>query len=271
MKKSELVIIKLGGSVVTYKESLVAKARKDNIKRLAKEVESLVEQGYRVVLVHGAGSFGHPLAQKYQLHKGMRTEEQKFGYGQTTQSMLKLNFLITEALLGVGVRCVTLPPHSFVKQSSGKFKGFDYGLVKDFIEHGFVPVLFGDGVLDDKWGCSILSGDVIVSYLAQKLHAKKVVFLSDVDGIFDSDPKVNPTAKRISEITNENLQKVLKNFQISRKTNSRSNVTGEMEGKILAIKDNLSKVAVWITDGFKKGQLNKAVLGEPVGTRIKFI
>lgn len=264
-----LIIIKLGGSVVTYKDGNAPRVRNGVIRRLAREVGELVHGGCKLIVVHGAGSFGHPLAKKHELHKGMRTEEQKMGYSQTVANMLELNGIILRKLIEERVRAVGLPPHAFVKQSAGKFRGFNCVIVEDYLKQGFVPVLFGDGVLDDKWGCSILSGDTIVPYLAAHLKARRVVFLSDVDGIFDKDPKVNKDAVRIPEITNKNLGRILKILGNSRGRGVRADVTGEMQGKILAIKERLSGIEVYITSGLKKGRLVKAAEGKIVGTKIK--
>ena len=54
-----------------------------------------------------------------------------------------------------------------------------------------MPVLYGDVVLDveDKIKMAVLSGDQIVKYLAENLKPKKVVLGSDVDGIYNKDPK----------------------------------------------------------------------------------
>lgn len=269
--KKDFVIVKLGGSMVTYKDSNTPRARNRVIKRLAREVEELVHGGYKLIIVHGAGSFGHPLAKKYQLHKGMQTGEQKMGYSQTVANMLELNGIIVRELIKCGVRAVGLPPHALTIQSAGKFKGFGCAIIKGYLRQGFVPVLFGDGVLDDKWGCSILSGDIVVPYLTKKLKAGRVVFLSDVDGIFDSDPKLDKSAGRIEEITNRNLKQVLRMLGNSAGRGNRADVTGEMQGKILAIKERLSGIEVCITNGLKKERLIKAVEGEEVGTKIKLV
>lgn len=268
---SPLVIIKLGGSVITYKDSQTPRARDSVIKRLAREVEEVLNKGYKLIIVHGAGSFGHTLAKKYELHKGMRTEEQKLGYSQTLANMLELNGIIVRELIKNGVRAVGLPPHAFTMQSGGEFQGFGLVLVKDYLKQGFTPVLFGDGVLDKEWGCSILSGDTIITYLAKRLKARCAVFLSDVDGIFDSDPKLGKSARRIQEITDKNLKQVLRILRNSAGRGNRADVTGEMEGKILAIKEALAGIEVYITSGLRKGKLPVAVLGESAGTRIRLV
>lgn len=264
-----LIIIKLGGSVITYKNSLVPKPRKDNIRSLALEISDLYKTGkYRIVLVHGAGSFGHPIVKKYGLHLGAKTLGQKVALGQTNQNMLDLNKLVVGSLLKEGIPVVPLSPHAMAAQSAGQLTIFDHQIIKDYIAHDFVPVLFGDAVLDDKMGCSILSGDTIVSYLAKKLSAKKVVFLSDVDGVFDKDPVKNSRAKLIRRIDGTNIKSVLR--VLASVNHTSRNVTGEMYGKITAINNNLKKIKVVIANGLEQGGLTKALKKNSISTRLYF-
>lgn len=263
----ELIIIKLGGSVITDKERDTPTPRITVVKDIAKQIKTLYGSGkYRLILVHGAGSFGHPLAKKYQLHKGMITPKQKLGFALTDQKTLKLNSIILSHLLRYAIPAVSLPPRSFVIQSQGKLKQFDYFLIQFYIGQNQVPLLFGDVVVDDKWGCSILSGDTIVAYLGQKLNADKVVFLSDVGGVYDADPKTNPKARLIKQINDKNLNQVLRGLT----TSARADVTGEMTGKIDSIKRDLKKSTIWIINGLESDNLIRAVAGVAVGTKIYF-
>ena len=59
-----MIIIKLGGSVVTDKSKPMT-ARHDVIDRLSKEIASV--PGSKVI-IHGGGSFGHIKAKEYELH-----------------------------------------------------------------------------------------------------------------------------------------------------------------------------------------------------------
>ncbi len=65
---------------------------------------------------------------------------------------------------------------------------------------GRLPVSFGDVVPDLEWGWSILSADAIASTLAQAMRADRVLFVSDVPGVFDparlSDRVVLPVLER---------------------------------------------------------------------------
>lgn len=263
----KLLIVKLGGSIITYKDSSVPKARIKTINRLAKEIRQVLDtKPYKLVLIHGAGSFGHPLAKKYGLFRGMQTKEQKLGLGLTDQKMIELDSLIVSALLNNHVPAVGLPPRAFITQTAGKLKSLDCSLIQSYLQQDIVPVLFGDVVLDTKWGCSIISGDTIIPYLAKKLKADKVIFLSDVEGIFDSDPKKNPKAKLIKEINNENIEQVLEGIT----ANNPHDVTGGMKGKILEIKRGLLGIQVMIMSGLNQGNLIKGLGQSPNGTKLLF-
>jgi len=57
-----LIILKLGGSIITKKESKEPLVDHDNLNRISKEIASSSFEG--LIIVHGAGSFGHPFAKK---------------------------------------------------------------------------------------------------------------------------------------------------------------------------------------------------------------
>ena len=85
---SQLVILKLGGSVITEKERNKVKARKGLIKRIAKEIKrARKKKDFRLILVHGAGPFGHKFVTDYGINKGIKTERQVQGFVLTHQSV----------------------------------------------------------------------------------------------------------------------------------------------------------------------------------------
>ena len=264
-----LLIIKLGGSVITYKDSITPKPRKKVIKQLTCEIAKLYHhKKHDIILVHGAGSYGHPIVKRYNLHKGMKGSQQILACSQTLQSVSVLNTLVIDALLSKGLPVVSLPPHSFVTQSASNFTGFDVKIIKEYLANKQLPVLFGDIVTDNQWGCSILSGDTVITYLAQKLSAEKVIFLSDVDGLFAQDPKTHPQAELIPTINDENIHNVLSSLKV--RESKRLDVTGEMYGKVMSIRKNLRGIEVIIANGLKKYSLSKALVKNGRQTRLYF-
>ena len=55
--------------------------------------------------------------------------------------------------------------------------------VKSLMKMGITPVLYGDAVLDQKLGFTVLSGDQLVAYMATKFGASKIVIGVDTDGL----------------------------------------------------------------------------------------
>ena len=265
-----LLIIKIGGSVITDKESHTPKLRAEVVKRLTKEIASIYkERKYRIILIHGAGSFGHPIVKKHNLQRGMQTMLQKLAYSQTLQNMIKLNNIVVQNLINLKVPVVSLPPHTFAVQNAGRLSKLNLKVIEMCLKNGQVPVLFGDAILDKKWGCSILSGDTIAPFLAKKLGAEKVIFVSDVDGVFTSDPKKDPRAKLIPLIDNLTVKNLLKGAQ-SIQTDTKIDVTGEMYGKVMSIKRNLRGIQAFITNGLAKNSLKGVLQNTGRSTKLYF-
>lgn len=262
----QLLIIKLGGSVITDKNKQVPTPRLNVIKNLAKQLKEIYSKDkYQIILVHGTGSFGHPIAKKYKVELDIVTEKQKLGFSLIDQKMLELSNLIVGRLIENNLPALSLPPRAFTTQKQGKLIKLDIKLMKSFLDQGLIPVLFGDMVFDLQLNGSILSSDTLICYLAKKLRPERVIFLSDVDGIFDSDPKKNPKAKLIREINNQNFTEVIKGLT----PNNHHDVTGEMNGKILPLRD-LKKIDILIANGLSYKSLLKAMDQPQVGTKIYF-
>ena len=68
-----LVIIKYGGSLITFKDKL-CQANLEVIEGLAEATHKLLQRNYKVIIVHGAGSFGHIKAKAFKLHLLLRTK-----------------------------------------------------------------------------------------------------------------------------------------------------------------------------------------------------
>ncbi|XP_059308608.1 isopentenyl phosphate kinase isoform X1 [Lycium ferocissimum] len=153
------------------------------------------------IVVHGAGSFGHFQASKSGVHKGgLSRPLVKAGFVATRISVTSLNLEIVRALAREGIPSIGMSPFSCGWSTCQRnMKEADISMVTKAIDTGFVPVLHGDAVLDTLQECTILSGDVIMRYLAAELKPEFVVFLTDVLGVYDRPP-VEPGAVLIREI-----------------------------------------------------------------------
>jgi isopentenyl phosphate kinase len=263
--KIKPTILKLGGSVITEKNKVFTPNKKA-INRLAKEISEANVS--RLILVHGGGSFGHPLAKQYRIKEGFTgSSSQIFGFSKTHEAMVSLNKLIVDALINHNISAVSLAPSSFVFTKSGRILHFEDKPLTKFLEMGFVPVLYGDAVLDLEIGFTILSGDQLTAFLASKFDAQKILIGIDVDGLFTNDPKTYPSAQLIPKIT---LQE-LKNMQHKMEEPKVTDVTGGMLGKILELTPVVEGgIPVIIVNAAKPKNVYKALKGEKVlGTLIE--
>lgn len=225
MKKPEMTVLKIGGSVITDKNEKMA-ARTKDIDRLAGEIHKSDTQN--LIIVHGGGSFGHPFAQKYRINEGFKDNSQKIGFSETHNVMTVLNGLLMACLIEHNVPAVSIAPSSCIITENGKISHFDDSIIKDLLKMSFTPVLYGDAVLDAKQGFAILSGDQLVTSLAVRFNAERIVIGVDVDGLYDADPKVEKTARMLSHLTLEEL----KELQGKLCKPKSCDVTGGMLGKV---------------------------------------
>ncbi|MBS7640577.1 MAG: isopentenyl phosphate kinase [Candidatus Bathyarchaeia archaeon] len=261
--RSELTVLKLGGSVITFKDKPLT-PNMPAIRRLAHEISA--SQSHPLIIIHGGGSFGHPLAAEYNIAGGLKSRGQMIGFSKTHNSMVKLNMLVTEALLDEGVPAIGFAPSSFIATRRGKIIDLHTGLLIHAIKLGFTPVLYGDTVLDYEQGLAVLSGDQIAARLAVELNARKIIFGVDVDGLYTCDPKVNPNAKLLRDLTLNELEGAIALAGGSRAVD----VTGGMLGKIMELIEPVSRgVEALIINALREDSVYRALRGEEViGTRI---
>jgi isopentenyl phosphate kinase len=257
------VVLKLGGSVITYKDKPL-KANEEALNRLSGEIAQAKVQ--QLVIVHGGGSFGHPLAKKYAIKEGFNGKaSQLLGFSETHKAMITLNHTVLQALIRHNIPAFTVAPSSIIVTKSGRIvAGIDEHL-KNFLHLGLVPLLYGDVVLDSELGFTVLSGDQLVASAAIQLTAQRIVIGVEGDGLW-SDPK-----KRQGEpIRTCTLQELIELQKQARKT-SAHDVTGGMQGKLAELVPAVEKgITVIMVNASEPQRVYKALLGEEVlGTVIR--
>jgi isopentenyl phosphate kinase len=243
-------ILKIGGSILTDKNQELA-ARPNEISRVAREIASRPDD---VVLVHGAGSFGHIPAKKY----GLPQEFSRQGLRVTHSSVARLCELVVEALSLAGVDCLPVHPLSSLLLRDGRIDSFFMDPIKEMLKGGIMPVLHGDVAMDAAGKAAIVSGDQLVAYLAKTLRAEVVAVGSNVDGVLFS-------GRPLPRITRKELAVVGSAIGGS----AGVDVTGGMRGKLLELLDlaDLGIDSVIFNAGIE-GNIARALKGECVGTRI---
>ncbi len=251
-----LIILKIGGSVITEKGS-ISRAREAEIVRISNEIASFrKDSDSGLIIVHGAGSFGHPQAMKFNLSERFDAQ----GAYLTHTCVKALNSKVVESLNNAGVNALPVHPLSSCLLENGKIIDFQLGQIKVMLEKGIIPVLHGDVAMDRIKGASVLSGDRIIPYLATALSASQIGAGSDVDGVLDDKDTV------IKKITQYSFVNIKKNIKGSNSTD----VTGGMLGKVSELLE-LAKngISSRIFNASRKGMVSRFLYGEDVGTLIE--
>ena len=260
-----LFIIKLGGSVITYKSHSTGKLRVKRIKEIAREIkQTREEKNFNLILINGVGSYGHPVAKKYNTIRGIKNKVQLGGFCEVKYIVNFLNTKLNKIFFDAGLNIFPCQISSLVIQNKGKIFSFNTKPIKQLLQQGIIPILSGDVVPDKNWGGSICSGDRSALYLAGEFKARRVLFASDVDGIFDRDPHKYKNVKLIPEVNKQNFAEI---FCLIKKS-SYVDVTGGMRGKLLEIKRYHKKTKIIIFNGLKRNFILEALLKRKIGTII---
>lgn len=256
MKSQPILVVKLGGSVITRKLELTT-ADESAVGRLAQEVKQA--EPANLIVVHGGGSFGHPLAKRYGLKGGLIENGQLLGFARTHLAMTKLNTLVIESLVAEGLPAVSLRPSAFIVTEEGRIKAESLRPLRSLLRTGFIPVLCGDVVADSRLGFTVLSGDQLCVRLALELESERLVLGVDVDGLFSGDPKTDITARMLKAVGLAEIKHMLQQTQ----SGSAVDVTGGMMGKIRELLPFIEKGGVvFVANASKPGRLRKALKGE---------
>jgi len=252
-----LVVVKLGGSVITRKKE-VERLRPKVLERLAHELAR--PSAARLVVLHGAGSFGHPGAHRFGLARspaaGDSADRRARGAAIVASEVRRLHVLVLRALVHAGLTAVSVPAATHARNRAGQLASFDEVPFSDALTRGLVPVSFGDVVPDDDWGSSILSADTIATVLAARLHPQRVVFVSDVVGILEG-----PLGRKrsvVAEVTEATIAAL-------RPTAGAGDVTGGIRGKAEAMRAIArAGTDAGLISGLTDGALERAIRGEAV-------
>ena len=252
----ERVVVKWGGGLITKKHEMKT-VRTDVLDDLARQLEACLNEGVDVVLVHGAGSFGHLKAKAYRLAEGKVNDgnlpsemTQEEAVADVRSDMLELNQHVMDALTKHDISAVSLSPHRWAKNTGKEFLG-DLG-VFDGAPTGIVVVTHGDVVeCDPPMDFGILSGDDLVYRLATEVSGvKRLVFaMGGVEGVLSEPPtNENDEAKLITVLTRDHPfegehmtdmdvtggigLKVTRGFQVAEHGVSVHMVSGELDQRV---------------------------------------
>lgn len=257
-------ILKIGGSVLTDRAIERPSVRKSLLGSISREIVSAWQEGcFRLVLVHGAGSFGHPIVKRTGIDRGIRTPDDRLAFGETQRLQTVLNSIVVHSLVRAGLPAFPFQASASAVLEAGEIRSFALAPVLELLDWGMVPVLNGVPAADTVRGCAILSGDLLAGHLASALGAEVVLHGTNVRGVFTADPVQHPQARFLPEIDLGDPASLPVGVGGSQATD----VTGGMRKKL----EEIAKAGVLcqIYDATVAGNTRRALLGEIVGTIVR--
>jgi uridylate kinase len=232
--KYKRVLLKLSGEAVMGAQ--IGGIDPRTVESVARDIRELHELGVQICLVIGGGNIYRGLEASA---KGMdRVTADHMGMLATVINSLAFQDALER--LGLQVRTMTAIPISNVAEPFIRRRAIRH------LEKGRV-VVFAAGT-----GNPFFSTDTAAALRASEVHADVIMKATKVDGIYDSDPMTNPNAVRFDCITYR--EAIHKNLRIMDTTAFSLCMENKMPLIVLSIRD--------------PGSIKRAVLGEPVGTKV---
>lgn len=256
-----LVFLKLGGSLITDKTKPSYFIR-DNVENVAKQInKALIKKDFSLIIGTGTGSFGHYYAIKYLATEPIKTDLQHKGVCIIHDSVAFLNHLVITALINNNIHAFSVSPSSFISSNKSRITKYNKGIINKFLEKKFIPVLFGDMIIDSKYGAVVMSTEKLLSNLSllfkKEYESISIIHAGITDGVIDN------AGKTVNRINVKNYNKVKRSIF---KTQG-FDVTGGMNHK-LQIGMNLVKngIKTIILNGLSSDALYKTLMGEQINT-----
>ncbi len=262
MGKKEVYFIKIGGSIITDIEKPMV-ARPEVIRRVFKEIEDArKEKDFDLLVGHGQGSFAHIPAAKYKVNDGLKYDYSKKGAAVTHMAAKDIDDIVIKEALEVGSDVFPFSPSSFGIWGGSEPSGF-FEHIRVALDSGLIPVTYGDVVMDRDKGVGIAGTEKVFKMLSRGLKPDKIILATDVDGVFDKNPKTNSDAKLIGEINGQNIDEILGYAGASTKID----VTGGMHTKLLILHEMVKETQGEgiIMNGLKEGNIKDVLLGRNYG------
>ena len=226
------ILLKLSGEALAGEKK--TGFDEETVRGVALQVKQLTDEGIQVGIVTGGGNFWRGRTSE----NIDRTKADQIGMLATVMNCI----YVSEIFRSVGMRTAVLTPFTcgsftslFSKDRANKY--FDEGTV----------VFFAGGT-----GHPYFSTDTGVVLRAIEVEADVILLAKSIDGVYDSDPKLNPDARKYDELTIDEV--VTQDLQVV-----------DMTASILA-RDN--KMPMWVFGLNEENSIVNAVKGKFHGTKV---
>jgi glutamate 5-kinase len=189
--QAKRIVIKVGTSTLTYESGRLNLRR---VERLCKVLSDLQNSGREIVLV-SSGAIGVGVG-KLGLRERPRETEKRQAVAAVGQCELmfiydkffgEYNRIVAQVLLTGDVTA-----NEYTRKNTEN-------TFQELIGMDIIPVVNENDtvVVDELVGNQIGDNDTLSAIVARLIGADLLVILTDIDGLYDGDPSINPNARRI--------------------------------------------------------------------------
>lgn len=190
------IVIKLGTSTLAHKTGKLNIRRMSNLVRVLSDLQN---SGKEIIIV-SSGAIGLGMG-KLGLRK--RPDDTPSRQAAAAVGQCELMYLYDELFDNYGITVAQVLLTKTIIETERQ-KNVENTLEK-LIEMGVIPIVNeNDTVAIDELELEIGENDSLSAIVAKLAKADLLVILSDIDGLYDSDPHKNPDAKLIPVVTEIN-------------------------------------------------------------------
>jgi len=254
---AKTVVIKLGSAVLTSPGT--AALDHEVMRNVCTEIAAQVKAGRQVVMVtSGAVAAGRGVLDVWDKKPTIAVKQALAAVGQS-----RLMQIYADLFAGHGIAVGQMLLSLGDMENRKRYVNARYTL-EELLSRGCVPIINeNDTVTVDelKFG----DNDGLAAMVAVKMEADALLLLSDVEGLYDSNPKTNPDARLLPVVTKFSSE-ILKSVSDAGTAGVQVG-TGGMETKLQAARlATAAGVATAIAQGKQAGIISRALEGQPVGT-----
>lgn len=199
-------------SIIVQKFGGTSVANPEKIKAVAEKVAKFASNGNKIVVVVSAMS-GETNKLIKLAEKMMRSPEPREMDTIVSTGEQVTSGLTALALINLGIKAKSYAGHQVKiltnkSHTKARIENIDSKLIKKDLNDGYVVVVAGFQGSDNEGNITTLGrggSDTTAVALAAALKAEECQIYTDVDGIYTTDPRMVPEAKKLNSITFEEM------------------------------------------------------------------
>ncbi|AHC13889.1 glutamate 5-kinase [Salinispira pacifica] len=192
--KARRIVIKIGTQTISDPRG--SGIDKDYIHELSRQCEALHSQG-RQILIVSSGAIGMG-AHSLGLQQRSQDMAMKQACASIGQPLLMQTYRDAFSQRGMAVAQILVTRDQFNRRDS--FNNLKRSVEK-LLQLGVIPVINeNDSISTEEIGRAFGDNDQLSAYVASKIDAELLIILSDIDGLYDANPRENPDARKLSYI-----------------------------------------------------------------------